>query len=167
MIGGYGFVDRIAWDSYSEATLLIPTAEQYRKKHGCYPEAIIADKLYRNRANLAYCKQRGIRLSGPRLGRPLKLADKVAKMLERQDAGERNAIEGKFGEGKTRYGLDRVMAVLRETAETVISLSFFCMNISKKLRLYYEYLRNHASDPTANIDYNHFSKFYKKEHVFA
>jgi len=36
--------------------------------------------------------------------------------------GIRNAVEGKFGEGKRFYGMDRVMAHLQETAETVISM---------------------------------------------
>ena len=38
------------------------------------------------------------------------------KRLERQEAGERNAIEGKFGEGKRRYGLGCVMTRLDETS---------------------------------------------------
>jgi hypothetical protein len=108
--------------------------EDYRLKNGCYPEAVIADKLFRNRKNLAYCKARNIRLSGPRLGRPPKMTDKTLKQLERQDAATRNAIEGKFGEGKTKYGLDRIMARLPDTSETVILLAFLCMNISKRLR---------------------------------
>ena len=37
-----------------------------------YPERILADKIYRNRENLAYCAERKIRLSGPALGRPKK-----------------------------------------------------------------------------------------------
>jgi hypothetical protein len=35
--------------------------------------------------------------------------------LEWQDAGKRNAIEGKFGEAKRRYGLNRVMTCLSGT----------------------------------------------------
>ncbi|PTQ57778.1 MAG: putative transposase, IS5 family [Candidatus Carbobacillus altaicus] len=45
-------------------------AEAYRKRYGYNPEAILADKIFRTRANLKYCKERGIRLSGPPLGRP-------------------------------------------------------------------------------------------------
>jgi hypothetical protein len=48
---------------------------------------------------------------------------------------ERHAIEGKFGEGKTLYGLNRIMARMKHTSETVIALSFLCMNISKRLRV--------------------------------
>jgi hypothetical protein len=55
--------------------------------------------------------------------------------LERQDAGERNAIEGKFGEGKRCYGLARIMARLKETAESVICLQFLVMNLERRLRV--------------------------------
>jgi hypothetical protein len=140
IVNGYAFVDKSGWDAYSEAELLIPSVERYREKHGFYPEAVIADKLYRNRKNLTYCKERGIRLSGPRLGRPKEELDKQIKRQERQDASKRNAVEGKFGEGKTRYGLDRIMARLQETSETVISLVFLCMNIKRRLRVLLSFL---------------------------
>lgn len=39
--------------------------------------------------------------------------------------------EGKFGEGKRRYGLGRISACLQKTSETVISLNFLIMNIGK------------------------------------
>src|SRR5699024_8491604 len=64
-------------------------------------------------------------------------ADKVnvaQKRVERQDASERNAIEGKFGEGKRTYGLGLISACLQNTSETAISISFLMMNIGKILR---------------------------------
>ena len=72
LVDGYAFVDKIGWDNYSEAELLPDAVERYRRRYGHYPKAVLADKLYRNRNNLRYCKERGIRLSGPRLGRPPK-----------------------------------------------------------------------------------------------
>lgn len=40
-----------------------------------YPrERILADKIYRNRNDLSYCKESGNRLSGSSLGRPKKNA---------------------------------------------------------------------------------------------
>ena len=59
---------------------------------------------------------------------------------ERQDASKRNAIEGKFGEGKVKYGLDCIMARLKGSSETVIAMSFFCMNISRRLRVLFRRL---------------------------
>jgi len=134
MVGGYSFIDKIGWDAYNEEALLIPALEQYKEQHGFYPEAVLVDKIYRNRVNRAFCKKAGIRISGPRLGRPPKETDPAAIRQDRKDASGRNAIEGKFGEGKNGYGLGRIMARLIETSETVIAMSFFCMNISRRLR---------------------------------
>ena len=117
---------------YNEEALLIPAIQQFKERHGCYPEAVLVDKIYRNRQNRKFCKERGIRISGPRLGRPPKEEDKAVLRQAYLDSAGRNAIEGKFGEGKTGYGLGRIMANLKETAETVIAMAIFCMNISKR-----------------------------------
>ena len=77
-------------------------------------------RLYRTRENLAFCREYGIRLSGPPLGRP-PLDSRQDKRIERQDIKDRNAVEGGFGVCKRRYGLARIMARLKETAESIIS----------------------------------------------
>jgi len=41
--------------------------------------------------------------------------------------------EGKFGQGKRRFSLDRIMAKLAETSEAVIMASFIVMNLEKIL----------------------------------
>ena len=134
---GYSRIEKLSWDPFNEASTLVSTVEQYQQRHGCYLEAILADRIYRNRENLAYCKAHGIRMSGPRLGRPIADAvlKKAEKRLEQQDARERNAVEGKFGEGKRKYSLSRIMARLKETAECVIAMQFFVMNLEHKLRV--------------------------------
>jgi len=135
MVDGYAFIDKIGWEAYNEEALLIPGIEEYRERYGHYPEAVLVDKIYRNRENRRFCKEHGIRISGPRLGRPPKETDKAVILQERADASGRNAIEGKFGEGKVGYGLGRVMACLKSSSETVISMSIFCMNICRRLRV--------------------------------
>lgn len=139
LMNGYAYIDKLGWDAYNEEALLIPAIEAYREQRGCYPERVLADKIYRNRTNLAYCKKYGIRLSGPRLGRPKKEKSRKMVLQARKDSAERNAVEGKFGEGKTGYGLERIMARLQNTSETVIAMSFFCMNISRRLRDFLHY----------------------------
>ncbi|WP_212950877.1 transposase, partial [Paenibacillus cookii] len=108
----------------------------YKQRFGYYPAVILADKIYRNRDNLNYCKTLGIRLSGPKLGRPPKEQSEVAdRRQERQDAVQRNAIEGKFGEGKRKLGLGRIRARGAETSLTVIALQFLVMNLERRLRV--------------------------------
>jgi IS5 family transposase len=134
MVDGYAFIDHLSWDSFNESLDLKQAVEDYRQRYGYYPEAVLADQLYRNRENLSFCREHGIRLSGPPLGR--RPADsKQAKEISRQDMRERNAVEGGFGVCKRRYGLARVMARLKETAESVIALQFLVMNLEHRLRL--------------------------------
>src|SRR5690606_2051851 len=102
---------------------------------GYYTETILADKLYRKRENICYSKERGIRLSGPKLGRPPKEGWKTDLKQERQDAAERNQIEGKFGEGKRKFGLSLDRARLANTSQTVIALQFMVMNLERRLRI--------------------------------
>lgn len=135
VVDGFVLMERLSFNNYNEGTLLIESLERYKERFGCYPEAVLADQIYRTRDNRMYCKKRGIRLSGPPLGRPKASEVKVNKQLERQDAGERNAVEGKFGEGKRSYKLDRIFARLQETGETVIAMQLLVMNLEKRLRL--------------------------------
>lgn len=133
---GYARIEKLSWDAFNESQTLIESCERYRERNGVYPKRILADKIYRNRTNLAFCKKNGIEMNGPKLGRPPK--DKTVydqqKLLERDEAGERNAIEGKFGEAKRRYGLDRVMARLSDTSNTAIHITILMMNLKKRLR---------------------------------
>lgn len=133
MTDGYARLVRVSFDAFNEATDFIQAIEAYRKRCGCYPQRVLVDKIYRNRDNLAYCKEQGIAISGPALGRPKKDA-KPDKKQEYQDICDRNAVEGKFGEGKTAYGLARIMARLEETSRTVIGVILLSMNLQRRLR---------------------------------
>ena len=85
--------------------------------------------------NLKYCQEYRIRLSGPKLGRPFQEREKNREKLreqrrtEREDERTRIAVEGKFGEGKRRYSLDRIGTKLRQTSESAIQLVFLVMNL--------------------------------------
>jgi IS5 family transposase len=136
---GYVFLDRMEWDAYNECVDLIGQAEKYHKTFGYWPESIHADKIYLTRANRAWCKEKGIRLSGPPLGRPRKETDANAKELkaaakqQKQDARDRNGVEGKFGNSKRKGTLNRVMAKLQETSVSVINIGLIVLNLDKRL----------------------------------
>jgi hypothetical protein len=139
---GYSRVEKFSFEAFNESQTLQASCERYKKRHGHYPERVLADKIYRNRKNLDYCKERGIHLNGPKLGRPPK--DKklyeLQKQLEKKEAGERNMVEAKFGEAKLCYGLDRVMAMRQDTSETCVQLIFLVMNLKKRLRSLFDLL---------------------------
>jgi len=133
-VNGFVFLDKLSWDNYNESGDLQERIEEYKRETGCYPESVHVDKIYRTKANRAYCKERGIRMSGPPLGRPPKEVSKEKKKEARSDERVRNAIEGKFGQGKRKFSLGRVMAKLPETSETVIAMNFLVMNLSTLLQ---------------------------------
>jgi hypothetical protein len=135
IIDGITYVEELSWNNYNEGLTLVATVENYKKRYGHYPKSVIADKIYRNRENIRYCRERGIRLSGPALGRPKEATLKEEKKQAYEDSRERNAVEGKFGEGKRFYGLGRIMSKLKSTAETEILLQFVVMNLERKLRV--------------------------------
>lgn len=135
LVDGFAFLDKLSWDNYHEGIELADYLENYRRRFGVYPKAVIADKLYRTHDNRKLCKKHGIELSGPRLGRPSKQVDAKQRRKDRLYERIRNAIEGKFGEGKRCYGLNRIMAKLKDTSESVIVLQFLVMNLEHRLRV--------------------------------
>lgn len=137
LVNGFSFVEKISWDAYNESCDLIEQIERYHKRFGFYPVSVHVDKIYRTRENRRYCKERGIRLSGPPLGRPTDEAGllKEQKKLRPRRAGkiDRIAVEGKFGQGKRRFSLGRVMTKLAQTSEVSIVVAFIVMNLEKIL----------------------------------
>jgi hypothetical protein len=136
-VEGYVLLEKISWESYNESGDFINQVEAYKELTGFYPESVHADKIYRTRVNRAWCKERGIRLSGPPLGRPRSQVSLEDKKQAQEDERIRNEIEGKFGQGKRRFSLNRVMSKLSKTSETSINLTFLVLNLVKLLRQFY------------------------------
>lgn len=134
---GFAFLDRLSFDPYNEGEDLKAQARAYRRRHGHYPKVICADQIYRTRANRAFCQRHGIRLSGPRLGRPKSDPELLAeeKRQFRDDQRQRNAVEGKFGQGKRRFGLGLIREKLAITQGSTIALNVLVMNLEKLLEL--------------------------------
>lgn len=134
---GFAFLDRVSFDPYNEGDDLKAQARAYRRRYGHYPKVICADQIYRTRANRAFCQRHGIRLSGPRLGRPKTDPQLLAKEKKQflDDQRQRNAVEGKIGQGKRRYGLDLIREKLSTTQGSAIALNVLVMNLDKLLEL--------------------------------
>lgn len=128
------FLDRLSWENFNESQDLIPQIENFKNIYGCYPESVHVDQIYRTRANLRWCKERGIRLSGVPLGRPPTNRSVELKKQAQLDEKIRNCIEGKFGQAKRRFSLNRVMTKLSETSETSMAITFLVINLSTLLR---------------------------------
>lgn len=128
---GFARIDTLSWDAYHEAGDLIKQVESYKELHGHYPELVQVDKIYATRKNRKWLKERGIRITAPPLGRkPEKTKQtQYQKRKQRQEAAERNHIEGKFGQGKNGYNLNQIRARLKDTSESWIACIFFVMNL--------------------------------------
>jgi hypothetical protein len=134
---GFTFLDRLSYDPYNEGEDLKAQAMAYRRRHGHFPEVICADQIYRTRSNRAFCQRHGIRLSGPRLGRPKNDSELVAAEKRQfiDDQRQRNAVEGKIGQGKRRFGLGLIREKLPTTQGSTIALNVLVMNLEKLLEL--------------------------------
>jgi transposase, IS5 family len=134
---GFTFLDRFSYDPYNEGEDLKVQATAFRRRYGHYPKVICTDQIYRTRSNRAFCQRHGIRLSGPRLGRPKSdpqlLAEEKKQFLD--DQRQRNAVEGKIGQGKRRFGLDLIREKLATTQGSAIALNVLVMNLEKLLEL--------------------------------
>ncbi len=107
--------------------------EQLQHRFGHYPPSVHADQIYRTPANRAYCRERGIRLRGLPLRKPA--VDQQAEIRQQilDDARVRNPVEDKFGQGKLRFSLGRVMTKLASTSATSIGTTFLVMNLEQLL----------------------------------
>ena len=134
---GFLRIEVLSWDAFNECHTLQDSVEAYRNAYGHYPERVLADTIYRTRENLRYCKEHGIHLNGPRLGKPPKdpTIRKQELHLEWLESGERGDIERRFGISKRCYSLGRIAAKLKHTSEIMIHMSVLTLNLQKRLRL--------------------------------
>ncbi len=127
---GYTHVQQISWDSFNEGIHLQDSVETYKNIYGCYPEKVSADGIFGNKANRKYLKEKQIHFVGKQLGRPPKMTAAQKRKLQKEMAG-RNAIEGKFGQGKNGYGLQKIKARMKATSQSWIMSIYFIMNLVK------------------------------------
>lgn len=125
LVDGMTFLDDFSWDAFNEGTRLKDSVEKYKNRLGFYPKKVLADKIYCNRDNRAYLKEKGIILRAKPLGRP----PKKQALSNQVSPGERNPIEGKFGQAKTGYGLDRIKARLAKTSESWVASIVLVLNL--------------------------------------
>lgn len=124
VIDGISFLDELSWDAFNEGSHMMDYVEKYYKRFGCYPRELLADQIYCTRANRAALKEKGIKLLAKPLGRPSAVQVHVSP-------GERNPVEGKFGQAKTAYGLNRIRARLQNTSESWIASIILVLNLVK------------------------------------
>ena len=132
---GMARLEKLSYEAYNESDVLIGAIERYAEREGHYPERVLVDQIYRTRKNLSYCRERGIRMSGPLLGRPRKDVSvrKEERKIAYRDNTDRIAVERAFALAKHSYGLGLITAKLDETTRNAIAMSVLAMNIDRIL----------------------------------
>jgi hypothetical protein len=125
LMDGYAFLDDFSWEAFNEGSRLMASVAKYKARFGYYPQEILADKIYCTRLNRMALKELGIKLRAKPLGRP------KAVEVEHVRPGERNPIEGKFGQAKTAYGMNRIKARLSQTSQSWIATIVLVLNLVK------------------------------------
>lgn len=106
---------------------------------GCiehYSKRVLVNQIYRTRDNRSFCKENGIQLSAPKLGRLNPVTVKADKKLEykaqmRLDNTDRIGVKREFSVDKRCYGTGRIATKLEQTQHTSIVLSVFDANLFK------------------------------------
>ena len=134
---GFARIEYLSFDAYNEGPMLVQALEAYKYHHGFYPERVLVDQIYRTRPNIAFCQKNGIRISGPRLGRPAKneeIRKKDAKTAA-QDNADRIQIERYFSTAKRRNGMGLITKKREDTSLMTIALSVLVTNIFDSFKL--------------------------------
>jgi len=135
-IDGFSKINRISWEAYNESMDLGKQVEDFYATFGCYPELLLADRIYLTRVNRALLKEKNIRIVGKPLGRPPKeQLSHYQKQKKKKEQNQRNHVEGKFGQAKNAYGLNRIRARRQDTSESWIAAIFFVMNLTRFMKI--------------------------------
>lgn len=129
LVGGFAFIDHLCWEAFNEGNYLMDSVEKYKNRFGFYPAEVLADQIYCTRENRTQLKLLDIILIAKPLGRPSAQAVKI-----HLSPGERNPIEGKFGQAKVAYGLNKVRAKLSSTSTSWIAAIAIVLNLVKLTR---------------------------------
>ena len=130
LVNGFVHLDKLSWDNFNESTTLQASVELYKSKYGYYPAEVLTDQIYCTRENRKWLKERNIKLMAKPLGRPSKEA-----LSNPVSPGERNPIEGKFGQAKVGYGLANIGAKLKTTSQSWIAAIVLVLNLVRLTRL--------------------------------
>ena len=128
---GFGRIEYLSFDAFNEGPMLIDALNAYHYRNNCYPERVLVDQIYRTTANIQFCKDNGIRISGPKRGRPFK-DEKQARKVRKQEASDnadRIEIERYFSTTKRRNGLGLINRKREDTSLSTIAMSVLVTNV--------------------------------------
>ena len=121
----------MSFDNYNEGDTLIEIIENYHKDFNVYPTEVLADQIYHNKKNRDYCKKHEIKFVGKKLGRKIRNEQKAREQRKEEYRAmcDRIEIEGCFGRGKRKFGLNKIKMKLKSTTMTHVALIAMIMNL--------------------------------------
>ena len=129
-VDGYLFVDHLSYDNFNESTTLKKSLEAHQRRFGELPKEVLMDHIYGSRENRDELRDKGIRTSVKKLGRPSTGdASTSETRWRKRKQRERNRIEGAIGNGKTCYDLGMVRARTPKTEASWIQMALFSRNL--------------------------------------
>ena len=128
---GFGRIEHLSFDPFNEGPMLIEALNAYHYRNGYYPKRVLVDKIYCTQDNIRFCNENGIRISGPKLGRPV--TDEKSLRENRKTAAKDNRdrieIERYFSTAKRRNGMGRIARKREDTSLSTIAMSVLVTNI--------------------------------------
>ena len=134
---GFGRIEHLSFDAFNEGPMLIEALNAYHYRNGYYPERVLVDKIYRTQDNIRFCNENGIRISGPKLGRPVTDENTLRKNRKTaaKDNTDRIEIERYFSTAKRRNGMGRIARKREDTSLSTIAMSVLVTNIFGTFKL--------------------------------
>lgn len=134
---GFARIEYLSFNAYNEGPMLIDALNAYKYRNGTYPERVLVDQIYRTKANIAFCKKEGIRLSGPKPGRPTTDGNELRKQrkAEAKDNSDRLEVERYFSTAKRRNGMGVINKKREDTSLSTIAMSVLVTNIFGTFKL--------------------------------
>ena len=134
---GFARIEYLSFNAYNEGPMLIEALNAYKYRNGAYPERVLVDQIYRTKANIAFCKKEGIRISGPKTGRPTTDVNELRRQrkAEAKDNSDRLEVERYFSTAKRRNGMGVINKKREDTSLSTIAMSVLVTNIFGTFKL--------------------------------
>ena len=127
-------IEKIFFDAYNECGTLQTACGRYRERTGRYPERLLVYKIYSTHDNRKYCRERGIRMPGPKLGRPYSRSlTREQRDVECRNNTDRIVVERSFCHSKRFFSLGLILTKTEVTSFSAIGLSIRTINFFKIL----------------------------------
>ena len=128
---GFSWITSFSFDNFIETSHLQKAVEDYKKKTGHYPQRVLADQIYRTKDNRKYCKAKGIRISGPPLGRKPGDEDTLKELVavEKRDMVDRITVERHFSRQKRCFGINAIVEKTEATIGHAVGMAVFLDNM--------------------------------------